>query len=84
MNDLIHSKAGSPPIALGGGPSLSEFARAVPWEFRFLHVIGVLMTLPVIAFTRMLALRSREIPDESIFAEANCKVLTALGIAFME
>jgi hypothetical protein len=83
MNELIHSKASSPLIDLGG-TGISEFARAVPWEFRLLHVVGVLMTIPVIAFKRMLAGRSREIPEESVFAEANCKVLTALGIAFME
>jgi hypothetical protein len=83
MNDLTHSNAGSPLIDLGG-PSMSEFARTVPWEFRLLHVVGLLMTLPVIAFTRMLSFRSRKTPGESVFAEANCKVLTALGIAFME
>jgi len=55
----------------------------VPLEFRLLHVVGFLLTLPVFALARLIPGRRGQRPDENVFAETNRSVLTALGIAFM-
>jgi hypothetical protein len=69
------------------GPTDSpRVLHAVPhatWQFRLLHLAGLLVTLPVVAAARVLLGARRQRRDESIFAEANRGVLTALGNAFM-
>lgn len=60
----------------------SNTSRGVTLQFRFLHVVGFLLTLPVVLVTRLVSARGRE-PRESVFAETNRSVLTALGTAFM-
>jgi len=54
----------------------------MPLGFKALHATGVLLTFPVFAAARLLPRRGRR-RDESVFAETNRSVLTALGIAFM-
>ena len=51
--------------------------------FRVLHLAGLIVALPVVAATRLLPLGHRAQLHESIFAETNCAVLTALEIGFM-
>ena len=58
-------------------------SRRFPLLFRMLHLAGLVVTLPVVAATRLLPRRRRAQPEESIFAETNCAVLTALEIGFM-
>ena len=58
-------------------------SSGIPLLFRLLHLAGLLVTLPVVAATRLLPRRRRAQMRESIFAETNCAVLTALEIGFM-
>jgi hypothetical protein len=74
MLDLIHGRTMDSHGALGR-------TGRVPLEFRLLHVVGFALTLPVFAVARLVPGRNRR--DESVFAETNRSVLTALGIAFM-
>ncbi len=74
MFGLIHGRA------MGELATLRARAR-VPFEFRVLHAVGVLLTLPVFAAARLVPRRGGR-RDESVFAETNRSVLTALGIAF--
>ena len=55
-------------------------ALARTWQFRLLHIAGFALTLPGVCCARLLPGRRR---DESVFAETNRAVLTALGFAFM-
>ena len=58
-------------------------ASRFPLLFRLLHLAGLVVTLPVVAASRLLPRYRRAHADESIFAETNCAVLTALEIGFM-
>ena len=51
--------------------------------FRVLHLAGLVVALPVVAASRLLSRRRRAQVHDSIFAETNCAVLTALDIGFM-
>jgi hypothetical protein len=57
-------------------------SRREPLLFRSLYVLGLLVTLPIVAATRLLPSRRLAVRD-SIFAETSCAVLTALDIGFM-
>jgi len=82
MMSRTHSDVGGPVVQLGSRAAATR-AREVPLEFRLLHVVGFLMALPVVVAIRMLSFRVREPHHESVFAETNRTVLTALGTAFM-
>lgn len=53
------------------------------WSFKLLHAASLLVTLPCLAVMRLSPRRWRTRDQESLFAEANRAVLTALGFAFM-
>ena len=57
--------------------------QVAPLQFRLLHLVGFVLTLPVFALVRLIPGRRGQRRDESVFAETNRSVLTALGIAFM-
>ncbi len=82
MIGLVPSQAGSRAVPLHAHPG-ARFNGRVPLQFRLLHVVGFLLTLPVVAATRAVSEHSQEHRDESVFAETNRTVLTVLGIAFM-
>lgn len=65
-------------------PSCAYRSLGTTWHFRLLHLAGLMLTLPVVALTRLLPNHWYERHDESIFVETNRVVLTALGFAFME
>ena len=82
MMSHTHSEAGGPGVELGSRTAANR-AREVPLEFRLLYVVGFLMALPVVVAIRMVSFRMRAPHHESVFAETNRTVLTALGTAFM-
>ena len=49
------------------------------WQFTLLHGAALIMTLPVVAFSRLLPSRWRERSCETVFAESNRAALTVLG-----
>ncbi len=81
MNGLIHSQASGRVMEQGDRDSLNR-AEEVPFEFRLLHVLCFLVAMPFVVATRALG-SSRGSNGESVLAETNRIVLTALGTAFM-
>ena len=83
---------GGPAVLRGGagqgrGPApqtqLAHKSLGATWQFRLLHAAGLLLTLPLVAASRLSPRRWHERKEESVFVEANRAVLTALGFAFM-
>lgn len=85
-NDMPDEKSATsdqlPSTSVGLRPYLPR-AFGTTWHFRLLHVAGLVVTLPLVAATRLLPDHWRQRYDESVFVETNRAVLTALGFAFM-
>lgn len=58
-----------------------ERALTRTWQFRLLYATGLVLTMPAVCLARLWPGRARR--DESVLAETNRAVLTALGFAFM-
>ncbi len=79
QRQLATNTASNLPMVARPGAS----AETTPWQFWALHVAAVVLLLPVVSATRLLPAHWHEHRGESIFAETNRTVLTALGTAFM-
>jgi hypothetical protein len=80
---MAHANSLANPAVVALAPRHEYHPLSTTWHFRMLHFAGLVVTLPLVAATRLLPGRWHERHDESVFVETNRAVLTALGFAFM-